>query len=78
MTRNELTTLVENGCDIMFDVGGKHYTILTWPEDGIVIGEQRSDYDVAFPDVDSLLNGYLVNGIPLGELAEEVVITDYS
>lgn len=64
----------------MFDVGGRHYTIITWLDDGIGIGEQNkpeSEISV-YPDAETLLKDFLVDDKPLGDLTEKVVITDYS
>ncbi len=80
MKKSEFITKIENGGDIMFDVGGRHYTILTWLDDGIGIGEQNKPECglSVYPDASTLLKDFLVDGIPLGDLAEKVVITDYS
>ena len=80
MTKAEFAELIAKGRDIMFDVRNKHYTILTWTDNGINIGEQypndtKDDY---FSSPEELLDNYLVDGIPLGELCNQVVITDYS
>ncbi len=80
MTKQEFAEKIENGRDIMFDVRGKHFTILTWTEKGINIGEQypKEPKDQYFATPEELLENYLVDGIPLGELSDEVKITDYS
>ncbi len=80
MTKQEFAEKIENGRDIMFDVRDKHFTILTWTEKGINIGEQypKEPKDQSFATPEELLENYLVDGIPLGELSDEVKITDYS
>lgn len=80
MTRNELIEKIENGSDILFDVSGKHYTILTWCDEGIAIGEQNRPEDplLYFPTAKELVENFKVNGVPLGELAAGVRITEYS
>lgn len=45
MTRSEFIRKIEEGRDIMFDVLGRHYTILTWLDEGIGIGEQYPNDD---------------------------------
>ena len=40
MKKSEIAAKIESGRDIMFDVGNRHYTIITWLDDGIGIGEQ--------------------------------------
>ena len=40
MTKTKLIELIDNGSDIMFTVDGKHFTVLTWMDEGIAIGEQ--------------------------------------
>lgn len=80
MTKNELVKKIENGRDILFDVCGKHYTILTWCEKGIGIDEQHpNDTDLTYyATAKDLVENFKVNGIPLENLAAEVRITDYS
>ena len=79
MTKENFKDLIENGSDILFDVSGKHYAIFTWSEEGILIGEQHSSEPcIAYPTEQDLLDHFLVNGIPLGELAEQIEITEYA
>lgn len=80
MTRSEWEKLIEDGRDIMFDVRGKHFTILTWLVGGINISEQYpvQDQGVLFPTAAALLNEYRIDGVPLGDLSGEIKITDYS
>ena len=80
MTKNEFAKLIENGRDIMFDTADKHFNIFTWCEEGIGIDEQdpNSKGRQYFQTAEELLTGYLVDGVPLGDLSDKVVITDYS
>lgn len=80
MTKNEFVKKIEDGRDIMFDVAGRHYTIVTWLDDGIGIGEQNDqDGNIAvYPDANALVEGFIVGDKHLGDLVDKVVITDYS
>lgn len=80
MTKSEFAVLIEDGSDIMFDVAGKHFTILTWMDEGIGIGEQhKPDVPIQhFSDAEDLLDNFEIDGIPFGDLANEIVITEYS
>lgn len=64
----------------MFDLSGKHFTILTWCKEGIGIGEQYpNDTQMSFfRSAKDLVDGFTVNGVPLGELAFGIRITDYT
>lgn len=79
MTRDEFVRIIETGDDIMFDVHGKHYTILTWPEDGIDINEQgKMTGRQVFKTPGLLLENFKVDGVSLGELVKDVVVTCYT
>lgn len=80
MTKNDFAGLIENGSDIMFSVLGKNYTILTWTEEGIAIGEQSPSDDKLcyYSSPMALLDGFTVENTPLGDLSHLVTITDYS
>ena len=80
MKKSEFIVKIENGRDIMFDVGEHHYTIITWLDEGIGIGEQNKPQSeiLIYPDADALLKDFLVDDKPLGDLTENIVITDYS
>ena len=80
MTRAEFVKKIENGSDIMFDVRGKHFTILTWPADGIAIDEQHpNDGNVQYFDsAEALVDGFSVDGKQLAVIANEIRITDYT
>lgn len=80
MTKSELIEQIENGSDIMFDVAKKHFTILTWTDDGIAIGEQfPNDGELQYYEsAEDLVEGFMVNGRPLGSLVNDIVITQYT
>ncbi len=80
MTRNEMISKIENGSDIMFDVKGRHFTILTWLPEGIGIDEQHPhDGNTQYFDTaEDLIDQYTIDGKSLSELAKEIVITDYT
>lgn len=80
MTRDEFAEMIENGSDIMFSVRERNYTILTWPEEGIAIGEQSpNDNELRYYDTPkALLAGFKVDDISLGELSGEIIITQYA
>lgn len=80
MTVSDFEALIDNGRDIMFDVSGKHYTVLTWTEGGICIDEQdpNGGNEFYFISGEKLVDGFLVNGVPLRNLIDDVIITDYS
>lgn len=80
MTRSELVDLIENAGDIMFDCLDKHYTILTWTDDGILIGEQitetqKKERNEYFDSAEELVAEFKVNGIHLYDLLDSINIT---
>ena len=80
MTRSEFEKLIENGSDIMFSVFGRKYTILTWTDLGICIGEQYpNDGELQYYDTPAeLLRNFKINNIPIGEITKDIFITQYS
>lgn len=80
MTKSELIEKIDKGSDIMFDVCGKHYTIFTWCEEGIFVGEHHCTptRESFFKTAQDLVENFRVNGVPLGELAAGIRITEYS
>lgn len=80
MTKSDFISKIENGRDILFDVAGQSFTILTWPEEGIAIGEQnRPEVPIKyFPTAEALVENFLVHGIPLQDLVKNLVITEYT
>ncbi|MFT3950979.1 MAG: hypothetical protein QM689_03340 [Oscillospiraceae bacterium] len=82
-SKEDFIKLIDEGGDIMFDCSDKHYTILTWWDDGIFIGEQITadqpeDKHEVFLCAQDLVHSFLVNGEPLETLLSDVVITFYS
>ncbi len=79
MTKNEFVGKVENGSEIMFKIGSRGFTIFSYSSGDVDIGEWGKSNTVRkFPDVESLLNKYNVNGKPLKESVGLIKITDYS
>jgi len=80
MTRAELISLIDNGSDIMFSVAGRHYTILTWMDEGIAIGEQYpNDHEMRyFETAEEVVDHFVIDGKTLGEMAGEIKITQYT
>lgn len=80
MTKSELIEKIDNGNDIMFNVGNRRYTILTWTDEGIAIGEQHpNDGELQYYDSsEELVEGFKINGKPLASLSEQIVITQYT
>ena len=80
MTRAELIDRIESGSDILFSVAGRHYTILTWTEEGIAIGEQYPhDREIRyFATPEELVDNFMIDGKSLGELSESIIITQYT
>lgn len=80
MTRAELIDKIDNGSDIMFSVAGKQFTILTWTDEGIAIGEQYpNDGELQYFDTpEDLVDNFMISGKTLGERSKEIVITQYT
>ena len=80
MTKDDFVEKIENGSDIMFSVSGKQFTILTWMDDGIAIGEQHpNDGDLQYYDTaEDLVERFMIDGKPLGAIASNIKITQYS
>lgn len=76
MTRNDFAEMVNQGGDFMFDCGGKHYTLCYWSDSPIIIAEQNTEAnEQEFETVEELMDQYKVNGIPIGEQTEKIVVT---
>ena len=76
MPRSEFIDHVEFGADIMFDVRGKHLTVLGWNEEGPMILEQVTEANEAvFPNAQAMLDGYIIDGERLRDIWDEVEIT---
>ena len=80
MTKNEFIDKIENGSDILLDVSGKHFTILTWCDDGIGIDEQHPNEKGMqyFDTPEELAEKFLVDGIPIGDISQDITITQYT
>ena len=79
MTRKELIEKIDKGSDILFDVAGRHFTILTWTDKGIAIGEQNKNTPAEYFDSpEALVDNFKVDGVTLAELSRGIVITDYT
>lgn len=80
MTKQELIEKIRKGTDIMFKIGEKGFTICDSVDydDGKDIAPWGGDGATVFPDAETLVNQFLIDGIPLGDLAQDVMITDYT
>ena len=79
MTKTEFISQIDNGYDIMFDVLDRHFTILTWLDEGVGIGEQCKNTPLEiFRTAEELVECFRVDGRTLAELAEAIKITQYS
>jgi hypothetical protein len=79
MTKNEFIEKIESGSDIMFDVSDRHFTIVTWLDEGIGIGEQYKNEPLKVYDtVEDLISKFKVDNKALEELCDKIVITQYS
>ena len=79
MDKDEFIQKIKKNSDIMFDINEKHYTILTWCDDGISICEQNStEKPSCYSSAEELVNNYKVQGMPIGQLAPIIKITDYT
>ena len=79
MTKNEFVSKIDNGYDIMFDILDRHFTIVTWLDEGIGIGEQRKNTPPEiFRTAEELVECFKVDGRTLAELVDDIVITQYS
>ena len=80
MTKQELIEKIKNGTDIMFTIGEKGFTICDseTDEQGKNIASWGGANAVIYPDAESLVNQFTIDGKVLGDLANEVIITDYT
>lgn len=76
MTRDEWIRRVKYGTDIVFNVQGKCFTILNW--EPFIIGEAYAEEEKTFDTAEELVDQFMVNGKSLGELANEIVIEQYT
>ncbi len=82
MTKSEFIKKINNGRDILFDINGHQYGIFTWCENGIGVGESTQNVSKDplqyYNTPKDLLENYKVNGTPLADLCDKVIITDYT
>ena len=80
MTRDDFIEKIENGRDILFEVAGKQFTILTWMDEGIGIGERNCPQKPIqyFSTAQELVDGFMIHDISLSSLIHTAKITDYS
>lgn len=75
MTQREFIDLIDMGNDIMFDISDKSFSIIS-VIDGVNIAEQITEKNEAvFKDGNSLLKNYLIDGVPLADCFDQIVIT---
>ena len=74
----KLENLIEAGGDIEISIGNQKYTILPWTEKGIIIGLQETDEEQVFQTVDTLLDNYMIDGVPLRHLENQIKILFHS
>ena len=80
MAVNRFKELIETSGDIMFECDDKKFTICTWCEQGIMIGEQNSPVEDSkyFASADELINNFLVNGVPLAKQTDSIKVEFYN
>lgn len=79
MTKTEFISQIDNGYDIMFDVLDRHFTIVTWLDEGIGIGEQnKNSPPEIFRTAKELVECFKVDDRTLADLVERIKITQYS
>ncbi len=79
MSRNELIKKIKNAYEMVISIDGRKFTICDENEKGFSIGEHyKPETEVYFQDAESLANEFVINGKPLAEYAETIVIEDYT
>lgn len=80
MTKQELIEKIRKGTDIMFKIGEKGFTICDSmdSDNGKDIAPWGGAGAMVFPDAETLVNQFLIDGAALGDLAKDVIITDYT
>ena len=68
----KLKRLIENGDEIEFRVFGKMYSVIPL-DNSVVIGPKYED-DATFPDVDSMMEQYIISGQPLKNILDHIEI----
>ena len=79
MTREELIDILDTVGDVEFSCHGKRYTALCWWTDGgaINIAEQDTEEnEKVFADGAACVDGYMIDGKPLGERLDEFELLD--
>ena len=79
MTNAELFKKIETAFEMVISINGKHFTITNENEHGFSIAEHnKPDSEKLFPDADSLIGGYMIEGKRLRDYAELIRIEDYT
>ena len=68
-----LKNWIEYGDEIEFRVHGKTYVVTPLEGSVVAIGAAYED-DLEFPDVDSMMNLYIIDGQPLKNVVEDIEI----
>lgn len=76
MTVNQRIEKIENGSDILFDVISRHFVVFTWTDGEIGIDEQYP-HDHGLPYFQARKH-WFTDTWPLSDIAEKIVITDYT
>ena len=75
MSINDLRKKCDSGCDVTFNCLGKRFTIMSYDEEIIIAEQITEDHMESFDSVDELLEKYMINGVPLHDLWDQVVVT---
>ncbi len=79
MTRDEFVKKIRNGSDIEFTVNGVGYTICTWTDEGISIGEWNKAESVKnYSSPEELVDDFPVKTKKLGEVTDAIIIINYT
>lgn len=70
---NEFINSVNMGLDIEFAYRGKQYTILAWHKP-IIIGEQNTDNEWFYKDVNDMLDNFIIDNIAMKEFLGDIEI----
>ena len=79
MTNKEFISIIDNSGDIMLTCGKHKLTIITWADEGIGIGFQNENPEMNkiqyFSSSTELVKNFLLDGIPLENMVDEINIT---
>lgn len=75
MTKRDFIDMIDDGGDIEFVYAGQKYTILCWYKDGPLIGPQNANNDKVFRNGADMVDHYLIDGIPLASILNDIEIT---